>query len=88
MRGGSLPVVLSCRVQIHGHPVIFRQLNGLWTHAFPADQLGETIPDHGLELWPQAGASFNIGIMMFRPKSMLFVGGNYPSAFSNKCLQD
>ena len=40
----------------------------------PADQLGVTVNDDGLELWPQAGASFNIGIMMFRPASMMFVG--------------
>ena len=39
-----------------------------------ADQLKETIPDDGLELWPNAGASFNIGIMLFRPESKEFVG--------------
>ncbi len=30
------------------------------------DELGGTVKDDGLELWPQSGASFNIGIMMFR----------------------
>ena len=39
-----------------------------------ADQLRETIPDDGLERWPDAGASFNIGIMLFRPESKEFVG--------------
>ena len=38
------------------------------------DQLGPTVQDDSLELWPQAGASFNIGIMLFRPDSMTFVG--------------
>lgn len=37
------------------------------------DQLGPTVQDDSLEKWPEAGASFNIGIMMFRPKSMEFV---------------
>lgn len=37
------------------------------------DQLRETVSDESLERFPDAGASFNIGIMMFRPKSMDFV---------------
>lgn len=28
----------------------------------------------GLEKWPEAGAAFNIGLMMFRPRSLAFVG--------------
>lgn len=37
------------------------------------DQLSETVTDDSLELFPQAGASFNIGIMMFRVSSKAFV---------------
>ena len=52
----------------------------------PADQLGVTVNDDGLELWPQAGASFNIGIMMFRPASMLFVGETLQDALMQDAL--
>jgi len=37
------------------------------------DQLGPTVKTEDLERWPQAGSAFNIGIMMFRPKSRNFV---------------
>jgi hypothetical protein len=35
------------------------------------------VSDDSLELWPEAGASFNIGIMMFRQGSMAFVGETF-----------
>uniref|UniRef100_A0A7R9V221 Nucleotide-diphospho-sugar transferase domain-containing protein n=1 Tax=Chlamydomonas euryale TaxID=1486919 RepID=A0A7R9V221_9CHLO len=38
-----------------------------------SDQLRETVSDESLEKFPDAGAAFNIGIMMFRPKSLAFV---------------
>ena len=44
------------------------------TQTLHSDTLKETIPDDGLEIWPNAGASFNIGIMLFRPESKEFVG--------------
>lgn len=37
------------------------------------DELRGSTKDDTLERWPEAGASFNIGIMMFRPKSIEFV---------------
>eukprot|EP00955_Chlamydomonas_euryale_P002079 22932-Chlamydomonas_euryale.AAC.1 len=43
-----------------------------------ADQLRETVSDESLEKFPDAGAAFNIGIMMFRPKSLAFVGAWRP----------
>lgn len=39
------------------------------------DRLRPTVQDDSLELFPQAGSSFNIGIMVFRRASMAFVGG-------------
>ncbi|KAG1680607.1 hypothetical protein FOA52_015056 [Chlamydomonas sp. UWO 241] len=34
-----------------------------------SDQLTPTVQDESLEKYPQAGASFNIGIMLFRPRA-------------------
>jgi hypothetical protein len=41
----------------------------------PTDELRPTVKTEDLEKWPQAGSAFNIGIMLFRPKSKQFVGG-------------
>lgn len=38
------------------------------------DQLSPTVKDDSLELFPNAGSAFNIGIMLFRPNSKKFVG--------------
>jgi hypothetical protein len=38
------------------------------------DQLHETVRGDSLELWPEAGAHLNIGIMMLRPTALSFVG--------------
>ena len=32
----------------------------------------ESVTDGGLEMWPQAGSAFNIGIMLFRQGSLAF----------------
>lgn len=37
------------------------------------DQLSPTVKDDSLELFPNAGSAFNIGIMLFRPNSKKFV---------------
>ncbi|GIL83523.1 hypothetical protein Vretimale_10343 [Volvox reticuliferus] len=37
------------------------------------DQLSPTVKDDSLEQFPHAGSAFNIGIMLFRPKSKEFV---------------
>eukprot|EP00798_Chlamydomonas_sp_ICE-L_P025303 gene25303-10957_t len=38
-----------------------------------SDHLSNTVNDESLERWPQAGSAANIGIMMFREKSLDFV---------------
>ncbi|KAG1678605.1 hypothetical protein FOA52_012612 [Chlamydomonas sp. UWO 241] len=37
------------------------------------DELRPTVNDDSLEKFPEAGASFNVGIMMFRPKSLAVI---------------
>ncbi len=43
-------------------------------HLQRADELSPGVKTEDLERWPQAGAAFNIGIMVFRPKAKQFVG--------------
>ncbi|GAX79191.1 hypothetical protein CEUSTIGMA_g6631.t1 [Chlamydomonas eustigma] len=38
-----------------------------------SDHLSNTVPDESLEKWPQAASAANIGIMLFRVKSLPFV---------------
>lgn len=40
-----------------------------------ADELHPSVKGEQLEMYPQAAAAFNIGIMVFRPNSKAFVGG-------------